>query len=129
MAATLSPVSPSSPGATDAGPRWNSYRGVDGARVTSADATSTPLYVTNAPGTTQYLWLTDLLLSADTAMRVDVKEETTDTILASIYLAANVPYNWVPRGKLQLATAGKRVKLITSVSGNIAATALYAFEP
>lgn len=127
MPATKAPVPQKNAGVSDAGFRHPSYLGVDGARVTSADA-SGGVNVTNAPASDEYLWLTDLIVSVAAAMRVDVKEETTGTILASLYMPANSTYNLVTRGKIQLQTAGKRVQVATSTSGNISVTSLYSFE-
>ena len=61
-------------------------------------------------------------------MRVDLKEETTGTVLASIYLPANGSAQITPRGKLKLATADKKLQVITSAAGNIAVTAFYHSE-
>ena len=75
------------------------------------------------------LVITSVLLSAAAAMRVDLKEETSGTVIASIFLPINGTYNYVPVGRLKLATANKRLMLQTSVAGTIAASALYYSEP
>lgn len=107
----------------DAGPGWASVLGASSAAVTSADMSGADAAITDAPATGQKIVLTDVLISVDTAMRVDLKEETSGTLLARLYLPANGTAQWTPRGKTKLATAGKRVMARTSAAGNIAITA------
>lgn len=116
-------------GATrDAGPSWTSVFGVSGARFTSADASASAAAVTDAPTAGQKLVITDVLISVDTAMRVDLKEETSGTIIASLYLPANGSAQWTARSKTKLATADKKLQVQTSAAGNIAVTAHYYSE-
>lgn len=74
---------------SDSGASWTSVFGVSGARFTSANQTASPASVTDIPTVGQKLVITDIIVSVDTAMRVDFKEETSGTIVLSIYLAAN----------------------------------------
>ncbi len=111
----------------DNGPGWASVFGVSGARVTSADA-SGGINVTDAPTAGQKLVVTDVLVSADTAVRVDFKVETAGTVLASVYLPANGTLQLTFRGKLKLALADKKLQVQTSAAGNIAVTANYYSE-
>src|SRR5262245_40936952 len=92
---------------TDLGVAWTNSFGVSGARVTSADASGADLAVTDAPASGQKIVVDDLLVSVDTAMRVDVKIETTGTVLASIYLPANGSAQITPRDKWKVATVDK----------------------
>ena len=111
-------------GATqDAGPSWASVFGVSGARYTSADRSGSAASITDAPTSGQKLVITDVLISVDAAMRVDLKEETSGTVIASFYLPANGTMQWTPRGKTKLATADKKLQVQTSAAGNIAVTA------
>jgi hypothetical protein len=112
----------------DGGPNWTSVCGVSGARFTSANQSAAAASVTDAPTTGQKLVVTDILVSVDTAMRVDLKEETSGTIVASLYLPANGTVQFTPRSKLKLATANKKLQVQTSASGNIAVTAFYYSE-
>jgi hypothetical protein len=121
-------VNPAAPAATDNGPAWTSSYGVSGARFTSADQSAAPASVTDAPATGQKLVVTDILVSVDTAMRVDFKEEATGTVVASIYMAANSSAQVTPRSKLKLATVNKKLQAQTSAAGNIAITAFYFSE-
>ncbi len=115
-------------GATkDAGPNWTSAFGVSSAKFQSADAT-TAAAVTDAPTSGQKLVITDILVGTDTAMRADFQEETSGTIIASIYLAANSTVQWTPRGKVKLATADKKLMIDASASGNVAVTVCYWSE-
>lgn len=115
-------------GVTDAGPGWTSSFGVSGARFTSADQHSAVAPVTDAPTTGEKLVITDLIISVDTAMRVDFSIETGGTILLSLYLPANGTVQFTPRSKLKLATADKKLMVRTSVAGNIAVTPFYFSE-
>lgn len=115
-------------GTYDAGPSWTSVFGVSGARVTSADMSGSAASVTDAPTTGQKIVVTDVIVSVDTAMRVDLKEETSGTVVMSLYLPANGVAQVTPRSKLKLATANKKLQAQTSASGNIAITAFYYSE-
>lgn len=114
--------------AQDDGPSWTSVFGVAGARFTSADQSAAVASVTDAPTSTQKLVITDVLVSVGSAIRVDLKEETSGTIIASLYLAANSVMQWTPRSKLKLATADKKLQVQTSGAGNVAVTAHYYSE-
>lgn len=112
----------------DGGPAWTTSFGVAGARFTSADASGAAASVTDAPTSGQKLVITDIEISVDTAMRVDIKEETSGTIIASIYMAANTTVNLCTRSKRKLATANKKLQIQTSVAGNISVGAFYYSE-
>lgn len=113
----------------DHGPAYPSSLGVAGARFTSADQSGGVAAVTDAPASGEKLVIEDLVVSVDTAMRVDFKEETSGTAIASVYLAANGTAQVTPRGRIKLATAGKKLTVQTSTAGNIAVTAIYHSEP
>lgn len=112
----------------DGGPGWASSFGVAGARYTSADRSGSAASVTDAPESGKKLVVTDVLVSVDVAMRVDLKEETSGTVLASVYLPASGTLQWTPRSKTKLATADKKLQVQTSASGNITVTAHYHSE-
>jgi|SRR5574343_780999 len=116
------------PAARDAGPAWTSTFGVAGARFTSADQSASAASVTDAPASGKKLVITDVILSVGTAMRVDLKEETSGTVFASVYMAANSLVQLTPRGKFKLATADKKLQVQTSAAGNVAVTAFYYSE-
>lgn len=115
-------------GTKDNGPHWTTVYGVSGARFTSADASGADAAVTDAPTSGQKLCLTDVTISVDTAMRVDLKLETAGTVLHSFYLPANGTVQFTPRAKFKLATADKKLMVRTSAAGNIAVTAYYYSE-
>jgi hypothetical protein len=112
----------------DGGPTWVTTYGVAGARFTSADASGAVAAVTDAPVSGQRLIITDILLSVDTAMRLDFSIETAGTILASIYMGANTSGQVTIRSKFKLATADKKLMVRTSVAGNVAVTVWYTSE-
>lgn len=113
---------------SNSGPSWVASFGVAGARVTSADASGAPINVTDVPTTGKKLVITDIEISVDTAMRVDLIEETSGTVIATKYMAANSSVNLVTQSKRKLATANKRLQVQTSAAGNISVGAFYYSE-
>lgn len=112
----------------DDGPFWTGSVGVSGSRVTSADMSAAAASVTDAPTSGQYLVVDDIIVSVDTTMRVDFKEETTGIVKLSLYVPANGTAQITTRGKIKLGTADKKLQAQTSVSGNVAITVLYHSE-
>ncbi|MCL5111246.1 MAG: hypothetical protein M1401_20700 [Chloroflexi bacterium] len=115
-------------GTTDAGPAWTASLGVAGAAVTSANASAADLAVTDAPTAGQKMVITDVVASADTAMNLSFKEETSGTLILKLFLPANGSAQITPRGKMKLATADKKMVVRASVAGNIAVTVSYYSE-
>lgn len=116
------------PGA-DAGPAQAMSFGVSSATFTSADQHSAAAAVTDAPTTGLKLVITDIEISADTAMTLTFTEETSGTVVGKYYIPATPGCIQItPRGKKKLATANKRLMVQASVSGNIAITAHYYSE-
>lgn len=115
-------------GVKDGGAAWTALFGVANERFTSADQSGGVASVTDAPTTGQKLVITDIEISVDAAMRVDLKEETTGTVLASIYMGANTTVNLVTRSKRKLATVNKKLQVQTSVAGNVSVGAFYYSE-
>lgn len=113
---------------SDNGPAWTSVVGLSGVRFTSADQSGAKASVTDAPTSGQKLVVTDLIVSVDTAMRVDVYEESQTNPLLTLYLPANGVVQVTPRGKLKLSTADKKLQVKTSAAGNVAVTAVYYSE-
>lgn len=113
---------------SDTGPAWTSSFGVSAAAVTSANMSAAAVAVTDAPTLGQKIVVDDIILSTDTAMRVDLKEETSGTIKVSLYLPANGIVQITTRSKFKLGTADKKLQVQTSVAGNIAITTLYHSE-
>lgn len=115
--------------AYDKGAAWTTATGIAGARFTSADQSGAVASVTSAPTSGQKLVITDIVISVDTAMRVDFTvESASGTVIESIYMAANSTVNLITRGKRKLATADKKLQVRTSVSGNISVNAFYFSE-
>lgn len=103
----------------DNGPAWTPVR----ANKSSADL-STISDLSAAPTSGQKIVIDDLWVSVDTAMRVDVSEETSGTVVWSVYLPANGAVQYTPRDGLKLDTADKKARIQTSVAGNIRVTCL-----
>lgn len=114
-------------GTSDSGPSWTSKFGVSSAAVVSADMT-TAAAVTDAPTSGQKLVITDIVVSADTAMSVLFEEETSGTDIFKVFIPANGMAQITPRSKVKLATANKKLTAKASVSGNIAMTVCYYSE-
>ncbi len=86
--------------------------------TSSADMSGADANLTTVP--TLSLKLDDLIISVDTAMRVDIKEETSGTIFFSGYFPANSgPIQCTPRNGFAKRAAGKRLLGRTSAAGNI----------
>jgi hypothetical protein len=123
------PTGTNSIGSTkDGGTAYTTSLGVSGARITSADQSAAVASITDAPTSGQKIVVDDILFSSDTALRLDFSEETTGTILFSVYLSAGSSGQFTPRGKLKLATADKKLQWRASAAGNIAVTPLYHSE-
>lgn len=116
-------------GLKDAGALWETRVGIDGKRFTSADQSGAPAAVADAPASGEKLVVTDLILSVDTAMRVSFYEQDQSDPLLELFMPANAPVQFTPRGKLKLSTADKTLMVQTSVAGNICVTPFCASEP
>lgn len=118
----MSPV----PARRYAGPDWTSLWGVLGLPFTSADQHAAAASVTDVPVVGQRLEIDDIFMSADTAMNVTFKEETSGTVVfGPIYLAANTPFSLGMRGRRKLPLINTRLQVITSVAGNITVSVGY----
>lgn len=116
-------------GTVDLGSGWTTTMGLTSqARFTSADQSGAVADVTAAPTSGEYLVITDIVVGADTAMRVDFSEETAGTIFLSVYLSANSTIQVTLRGKFKLNTADKKLQVRTSAAGNVAVQVLYYSE-
>lgn len=106
---------------SDMGPGWTTLFGVGSppARFTSANASAADAEISQVPASGQKLVITDVTVSVEAAMRVDLKEETSGTVKASFYMPANSTYQFTPRGKLKLDTADKQLMVRTNAPGNI----------
>ncbi len=113
---------------SDAGPAWTTSNGIAGARFTSVDQSAAVASVTDSPTSGKKLVITDIIISVDTAMRVDFTVESSATVIETIYMAANTTVNVITRGKRKLATADKKLQVKTSVAGNISVNAFYYSE-
>ena len=115
------------PTAKDDGPAWTSVWGVTNAPVQSADMTSIA-DVTAAPTSGQKLVITDLIVSADTAMKLTFTEETSGTVMFAVYVPAGGVTQITPRGQRKLAAADKKLRCTASVAGNVSILASYFSE-
>lgn len=111
----------------DAGPSQTLSVGVSGARFTSSDQSASPASITDAPTSGQKIVLTELVISSAAAIRLDFKEETSGTVVLSVYMAVNSTVV-IPLKKLKLATANKKLQVQASGAGNIAITPVYYSE-
>lgn len=107
-------------GTTDGGASWTTVRTL----VSSADISAAAVDASSAPTASQKIVLTDVIASADTDMRLDFTEETSGTVIVSVYMTANIPVQITTRGKLKLDTADKKLQVQSSASGNVRITTL-----
>jgi hypothetical protein len=70
----------------------------------------------------------DVFLSSDDALRVELREETSETVLFAFYMAADSSFHLRPQGQVKLATADKKLMIRTSGAGAIRATAIVHSE-
>lgn len=122
------------------GPNWTTKWNVGvvagqfpGVPFNSSDQSAAPASVTDAPvDATNHLVIDDLIVSVGTTMTVTFKEETTSTVVAGPYnILANTTVALITpnsKGK-KLLTAGKKLQVITSVSGKITVDVGYHEEP
>ena len=108
---------------SDAGPAWaSSYT-----YTTSADMT-TAADLTAAPTGGQKLVITDIILSSDTAILFEFKEETSGTVVGATRIPADGAVQFTPRGKWKLATADKKLQGEASAAANVYVTVFYYSE-
>jgi hypothetical protein len=107
----------------------SSTAGVAGAAFQSADQHSAAAPITNAPVATgangAVLVVTDLIISVGTTMTLTFTEETTGTIILVVIMLASTTVVISPTGRIPLYTAGKRLFVEASVSGNVNITPVY----
>ncbi len=106
----------------DNGPAWHTVWGISGERFTSADQSATSAAVIDAPGSTRFLSIVDLLISAEDALTLTFTEETTGKVKLVVPMPADSVLPWTPRGELKLA-AGKRLMVQASGAGTFHVTA------
>lgn len=112
----------------DGGPAWTTSRGIAGARFSSADQSAAVASVTDAPTAGQKLVITDLLISSDTALRLDFNIESSATVIETVYMAANETKQITVRSQWKLGTADKKLQVQASAAGNISITPFYFSE-
>jgi hypothetical protein len=105
---------------TDNGPAWTSVWGVSNAPVTSANMSGADADLTAAPTVGQKWVITDVVVSADAAMTVTIKEESSGLVMFTIVFGTGGGYAQItPRSKRKLAVANKKVVGRTTASGNV----------
>lgn len=112
----------------DNGPGWTTVRGISGARFTSADQSAAVASITDAPTSGQKLVITDLLISSDTALRLDFNVESSATVIETVYMAAGETKQITLRSTWKLPTADKKLQVKASAAGNISLTPYYYSE-
>lgn len=128
VAATLAAGTNTIGATKDAGPAWTTSRGIAGARFTSADQSAAVASITDAPTSGQKLVITDLLISSDTALRLDFNVESSATVIETVYMAANETKQITLRSIWKLPTANKKLQVQASAAGNISLTPYYYSE-
>ena len=107
----------------DAGPSQTVTR----TYTASADMT-TAADICADPASGQKTVVMDIIVSTDTSMSFTIQEETSETVFAKIYLAANSTAQITPRGYIKAAVADKNIMGKASVAGNVAITTVYFSE-
>lgn len=109
--------------AYDNGPHWKPQRKV----VSSADMT-TAADISDAPTAGCYAKADDILISTDTAMLFTVQMETSNNVLAAVYLPASGTVQITLRDGLKGDAAGKKLQGKASVAGNVKVTTCWHSE-
>lgn len=93
------------------------------ATITSANATSST--VVKAKTAAKRIYVTDLIISVDTAMNVQLQDDagSPEVLMEQIYLPANSVFSKVLSTPIMLAV-NQDLRVITSASGNISVTVL-----
>lgn len=107
----------------DNGPGWTSVY----TYTTSADMSSVA-DITDAPTAGERLVITDIIISSDTQMLFEFKEETSGTVIGAIRLPADGTVQLTPRSSWKLPTADKKLQGDASVAGNVYITVFYFSE-
>lgn len=95
--------------------------------TTSADMT-TAAAITDAPTSGEKIVATDIIVSTDTQMHFAIQEETSDTVFAAIYLAADSTAQISLHGYIKAEVADKKLMGKASESGNVAITVIWFSE-
>lgn len=111
----------------DAGPSWVPVFGVAGAVYESADASSQPYDVTDAPAAGQTLVVDNVIVSSGAQLTLTFTEETSGDKIFKLFMAANQTVA-IPFKKLKLGTADKKLQVQASGAGNVAVTVEYHSE-
>ncbi len=100
----------------DAGASWTAVH-----TVTNSSDMQSAADVSGAPDSGQYLVVTDVIISTDTALTITLQEETSATVFGGpYYLAANSTLQLTIRSRqFKLATANKKLQAVASKAGNV----------
>jgi NADPH-dependent 2,4-dienoyl-CoA reductase/sulfur reductase-like enzyme len=110
--------------AKDNGPVW----AVTQEHTSSADVSGADTAITAAPAAGFKVVADDVLISVATACRVDLKEETSGTVLAAVYLPDNGSTQVTLRNGLRVPTAAKKLMVRTSAASAIRVTVSWHTE-
>lgn len=95
--------------------------------TTSANMT-TAADITAAPTSSQKIVADDILVSSAVAMEFTIQEETSATVLASVFIPTNGTVQITLRDGLKAAVADKKLQGKASIAGNVRVTCCYHSE-
>lgn len=107
----------------DGGPSWTPSRKF----TTSADMT-TAADITDAPDSGLKVVADDILVSSNVAMEFTIQEETSATVLASVFLPTNGTVQITLRDGIKAAVADKKLQGKASIAGNVRITCCWHSE-
>jgi hypothetical protein len=90
---------------------------------------STAAAISAAPTAGQKVVADDIIIFSDTAMSFTIQEETSETVFAKVFLAANGSAQITLRDGLKTAVADKKFFGKASTSGNVTVTLCSHSEP
>lgn len=94
-------------------------------KFTSMSSPTSGSAITNAPDGGEYIEIYSIAISSDAAVTVQLKEQTSGTVIGAYYMAANSTIQITPPPNWKLPVADRYLELHSSGAGNIATTVWY----
>ena len=111
----------------------SNLRGIDtttglGYLKAAATGAATNALVTAQPPAGKTLVITDLIISGDTALELSFKEESSASVIFTVYISAHGCFNLNTIGKFKLNTAAKALTVSSNQAGAFSVLAFYYYE-
>jgi hypothetical protein len=107
----------------DGGPSWTPAR-----KYTTSANMTTAADITNAPESGLKIVADDILISSNVALEFTIQEETSATVLASVFIPTNGTVQLTLRDGIKAAVADKKLQGKASIAGNVRITCCWHSE-